>query len=1304
MMGHYDSIDQVNLLLYNKQRYTDYQILVVDKNNNISFSRLLIAITNLINLLYYNNIFHLIKTIQNPEKFIFLLGNLIPSHKKKEVPRQSQIIYLINTIFYHKILPSIVDGSYLVNYIMKTMNFLSGIGDDMSQNNDFNYLIKYGKLPENITDKGFKSLLDKKDYIRNNILHYILYDVDISLLNKTLDFIIAQPNGFKKLSNMLSSSNIGGNTPLSLLTHENNLIAVLQKIDQIELGSVYNIKDKYGQNLLHFIAKSGDMKAKALFKIITSCSGYEVNFLTSKLLQSDNFGYSVIRRLKSQGNYETLNYLKKALPKTVISQIALLSNNEQTKIAKVVIRNKSYNILCKKERGSNKVEIADSSITIKKEDWSDVNNQKLKSVLDRIEITGTKDIIKLAYNNQGLSLKCDMGNYYAKNFYSCSDIKRPLSILDAVQGLGNTEGSIIEIAEVNINGLLYKIACKQGNIEYKIFNKSIIISNTNWTNITDKGLKDIISSFPLSGTKDTLKVLENYDGNIKVLGYIKDYNFNETIKKMHLPSLTKSLSILDGIQNLDNKSVASKKIAVVDVSGENYQIVCKPGNQSHRIIGKSVIIENNNWKKINKLSLQRIIESIHFTGVKSNPKIAANNEGVQLNCDLSGPDRKLFILCDNIDRPLSVLDEVQTLYDDIQHSSRKIAKVKIGANEYNIICEKGDNDSVQIQNQTIKLINNWNNITNEQLQKKITDIRLTNTRKSPIIAEDQYGIKVFKFNKYYNFSQTTKIANLINSNAPFSILDKLQSLNNMYGQSQNIARVKIKNKDYYITCVQGNGVTKINNYFIVLESLNWNHVTNKSLQNRISEIKLKDVNDNFVLSKSNYSIQLDCSSINFGRITTINNCFKNVFGGIAEKVKYLSNYEIEQIADIVIDGRIYNIIYELNQNSSIYGTIIDNAIAIRGKEANNEEKLSDTVNKFSVMKRGYKYFLRYNRKQKSNIYFSLPIGCSPQVFSKKSIQKCIPDINFVSTSYLLFLIKSYNKMGRLSERILEIIEKETLQIVNIQQEINDTKTLLLMTELKLELNNYLSRQYDSLKRDCLEKVNCNGFFSRKTINTLTPKTNTWLNWQSILKVKLPFENEKERRLTFYQSAKTNENIAIKNFIIGANLKEMTDNTLTFSSASSVKIEKDYFYSSNILTDLQPIIHPQPLLRLASHVCKNIEWIDHVQHNTKDDFLFYYHSLFSIKGGNFQCKSSNIWLNKEKYDFINTLNFIMNLENFFKFLKQEEEVIPGVFFGAYNCHMHNECQDFVQEILQVADDNLYGYDFGSPHDGLDFIDF
>ena len=1309
MMGQYDSIKQINLLVDCHYQFINYQLLAFNKNEKISLDRLLVTITDLLNSVYDIVSYYNIEEIKNFSTHGLSTNTLKQLCTNKERFQYHRISYLIDSICTHRVLYNITNESYLIDYIIRIMNLLNPAGDEMSKNNDFNYLAKYGKLPDDITDESFKILLDEKDYIRNNILHYILYDEDTSTLNKTLDFIVTQTDGRKKLFNMLSSTNIGGNTPLSLVINKNILVTILQKLNHLELGSIYNIKDKYGQNFLHFIAKSEDIKAKELFTIVTNSEGYNIKHLINKLLQPDNLGYTVIKRLKSQGNYQTLKYLKKILPKTIISQIALLNDNEQVKVAKFVINDKDYNIICKQEDYTNEIIIIEKSIIIKREDWSSINNEKLSGIINGIQLTGTKDNLKLIYNNPGIPLNCNVSDSYMEDLYRCSDIRKVLSILDGVRELSNTKNSSIEVAEIFINDVKYQIVCKEGDRGYKIVDKSIIIENNDWANMTNKSLKERIAKLPLAGTKTHLKILQNYENNVNILGFVEYYSFSETLNKLQITNFTKPLSILDTIQDLDDKSGISKEIAAININGVEYKVVCKQGSKGYQIIGKSIIIENTNWKNVSNLSLQKIIRDIYLTGVTHHPKITTNVEGIKLNCDSINSDIKPFISCDNINEPLSILDEVQQLHNAIRYSSKEVALVRIGVNNYNIVCEKGDDENVKIHSTTIKLIqNDWGNITNQQLQQKITDIQLTNIKQDPKIAEDNYGIKMFEFSQYYNFGATTKLAHLIDVNKSLSIVDNLQSLDNLYGQPQKVAMVKIKNKNYYITCVQGNGVNKIINDSIVLKTLFWQNITNQVLQDRINKIKLTYINDTFMIARGDHSIQLDCSSINFDRVTTVSNCAKNVIGSVIEKVRYLSDNEIEQIADIIIDGRIYNIMYELNKRSDVYSSIIDNVIAVKGDVIDNEEQLSSILNMFFIMKRGEKYSLRYNIKQKNSINFSLQIHCSPQIFSRSNIQKCTPDINFTPVSYWFFLIKNYNRIGALSERILETIEEKTLQIVNVQQEINDINTLALMTELKFELNRYyLASRHNALKKDCLNKIDCNpslSFFSKKTIGTLTPKTNTWLNWQSILKIKLPFENNKEQRLTFYQSAKVNENIAIKNFIIGANLKEMTNNILTSNSVSSTNIESNYLDLLSIPHDLRPIINPQPLLRLASHVCRNIEWIDYVEHSTKDNLLIEYHSLFSVKGGKLKCKLSNIWLNKEKYDFANTLNFVMNLENFFKFLKQEEEVIPGVFFGAYNCHMHNECQDFVQEILKVTDYNLYGYDFGSSYGEIEFIDF
>ena len=1307
MMGHHDSIKQINLLV--DYQFTNYQILTFNEDKKISLDKLLVTTTDLLNSVYNVISYDDIEEVKNSSTLNLLIDVLKQLHTSQKQLQYRKISYLIYGIYNHRILYNVTTESDLIDYIIKIINLLNLTGDEMSKNNDFDYLVKYGKLPHSITDENFKILLDEKDYIRNNILHYIFYDEDIPTLNKTLDFITTQTDGRKKLFNMLSSTNIGGNTPLSLIINKNILATILGKLNHIELGSIYSIKDKYGQNFLHFIAKSEDIKAKELFAIVTNSKQYNIHYLINKLLEFDNFGYTVIKRLKSQGNYHTLEYLKKTLPKTIISQVALLSANEQVEVARFVINDEDYNIICQQQDYIDEIAIVEKSIIVKKEDWSSINNKKLSNIINTIQLTGTKNNLKLIYNNRGISLNCNVSDPYTQDLYRCSDVRKMLSILDGVQKLGNIKNSSIAVAEIFINDVQYQIVCKEGTGGYKIVDKSIIIENTDWSNMTSKDLKERIARLPLSGTKTNLKILQNYKNNINILGFIEHYSFSETLNKLQISHFIKPLSILDAIHDLDNKIGASKEVAEIFINDVRYQIVCKEGTGGYKIANKSIIIENTDWRNISNFNLQKIIRDIHLTGVKHNPRITTNVEGIKLNCDSINSDIKPFISCDDINAPLSVLDEVQRLHNATRYTSKEVATVRIGVNKYNIVCEKGNNENVQIDSTTIKLIqNDWGNITNRQLQQKITDIQLTNIKQDPKIAEDNYGIKVFEFNQYYDFGETRKTAHLIDVSKSLSILDNLQSSDNLYGRPQNIAMVKIKNKNYYITCVQGNGVNKITNDSIVLKSLLWQNITNQVLQDRINKIKLTYINDTFMIARGDHSIQLDCSGINFDRITTVTNCTKNVIGSVIEKVRYLSDNEIEQIADIIIDGRIYNIIYELNKNPHVYSSIIDNAISIKGAEVHNEEQLSNIVEMFFIMKRGEKYSLRYNVKQKNSINFSLQIHCLPQIFSRYNIQKCTPDINFTPVSYWLFLIKNYNRIGVLSERILETIEEKTLQIVNTQQEINDTNILSLMTDLKFELNRYyLAGRYNAFKKDCLNKIDCNSsssFFSKKTIGTLTPKTNTWLNWQSILKIKLPFEDNKEQRLTFYQSAKVNENIAIKNFIIGANLKEMTNNILTSNSVSSINIESNYFDLLSVTHDLRPIINPQPLLRLASHVCKNIEWIDYVEHSTKDNLLVEYNSLFSVKGGKLKCKSSNIWLNKEKYDFANTLNFVMNLEKFFKFLKQEEEVIPGVFFGAYNCHMHNECQDFVQEILKVTDHNLYGYDFGSSYGELEFIDF
>merc|ERR1711924_278910 len=135
-----------------------------------------------------------------------------------------------------------------------------------------------------------------------------------------------------------------------------------------------------------------------------------------------------------------------------------------------------------------------------------------------------------------------------------------------------------------------------------------------------------------------------------------------------------------------------------------YQIICRKGIKRYQIVDKSIVVENSNWEEVTNVSLQKMIGDIHLTGIKNNPKISANAEGIQLSCDAMDADTKYLILCNNIDAPLSVLDEVQRLHNEGPHSSKEVAIVRIGPNKYNIVCEIGDNESVKIDSKTIKLI------------------------------------------------------------------------------------------------------------------------------------------------------------------------------------------------------------------------------------------------------------------------------------------------------------------------------------------------------------------------------------------------------------------------------------------------------------------------------------------------------------------------------------------------------------------------------------------------------------------------
>ena len=63
---------------------------------------------------------------------------------------------------YDRVLYNITTESDLIDYIIKIMNLLNLTGDEMSKNTNFDYLVKHGKLPDDITDENFKVLLNEK--------------------------------------------------------------------------------------------------------------------------------------------------------------------------------------------------------------------------------------------------------------------------------------------------------------------------------------------------------------------------------------------------------------------------------------------------------------------------------------------------------------------------------------------------------------------------------------------------------------------------------------------------------------------------------------------------------------------------------------------------------------------------------------------------------------------------------------------------------------------------------------------------------------------------------------------------------------------------------------------------------------------------------------------------------------------------------------------------------------------------------------------------------------------------------------
>ena len=175
----------------------------------------------------------------------------------------------------------------------------------MDSDTNLNFFIKNRAFPEGITNKELKKLLGEKDPMRNSILHYIFYDADTNILKKFLYLVSNEQDNIEKVYKMLSSSNISGNSPLSLITDKYKLSNILEALNKDQYITVNELKDKYDQTLLHFISKFDDIKAEELFKIMINHKYFNVGILEKQLTQLDTFGNTVINRLKDRNNNKT---------------------------------------------------------------------------------------------------------------------------------------------------------------------------------------------------------------------------------------------------------------------------------------------------------------------------------------------------------------------------------------------------------------------------------------------------------------------------------------------------------------------------------------------------------------------------------------------------------------------------------------------------------------------------------------------------------------------------------------------------------------------------------------------------------------------------------------------------------------------------------------------------------------------------------------------------------------------------------------------------------------------------------------
>ena len=160
-------------------------------------------------------------------------------------------------------------------------------------------------------------------------------------------------------------------------------------------------------------------------------------------------------------------------------------------------------------------------------------------------------------------------------------------------------------------------------------------------------------------------------------------------------------TILEEVQALGDSGGGETQVAVVNIEGTDYNIICKQGTDGNMDLDKgaqTITIEKADFSSIDDTALKILIKTVHVTGTKANPAVVASGGVAQLNCDNVTQDFNVATVdnqqCTQITNlPKSIAEQVKDLTSESVGSAVIAAKVSVDSDNYGIKYVKAANDA-----------------------------------------------------------------------------------------------------------------------------------------------------------------------------------------------------------------------------------------------------------------------------------------------------------------------------------------------------------------------------------------------------------------------------------------------------------------------------------------------------------------------------------------------------------------------------------------------------------------------------------